>query len=235
MQTRASKKYGFRVFIEVPSDDGKPKYWNSSDKEMHIVFCSNISNELKQKLVPSTKENINLNHASNNSESLVLSKHLRVKNPAEHLDTGISRYLLKPQQIYGLKNCEETLDLLNYLNLALQLKHNAIPSHQMLSGKLLNNTTNKLQDKTLKTMKDAKAIILIFDGWKNIVKQNILGITCVTEMKKVIIYDARNISDKCGSTEATIKLIKDLLIEDKLKNINVIAIVTDSSSSYAAA
>ncbi|RIB27525.1 hypothetical protein C2G38_2160385 [Gigaspora rosea] len=71
--------------------------------------------------------------------------------------------------------------------------------------------------------------MLTFDGWKNVAKQNILGITCITEKGEVIIYDARDISSEHSTMEATIKLVKDLLIEDGLKDDNIIAIVTDSS------
>ncbi|CAG8501814.1 18324_t:CDS:2 [Dentiscutata erythropus] len=72
--------------------------------------------------------------------------------------------------------------------------------------KLLNNAANKLQTKTIKTLQSAKAITLTFNGWKNVAKQNILV------LQK-----------------------KDLLMEDDLKNIKIIAVVTDLSSGYAAA
>ncbi|CAG8728390.1 46247_t:CDS:2, partial [Gigaspora margarita] len=97
------------------------------------------------------------------------------------------------------------------------LKSIAIPSRQTLGGKLLNNAANKLQTITLKTIQNTKAITLTFN-----------------EEGEVIIYNARDISSEHSTMEATIKLVKDLLIEDGLKDVNIIAIVTNSSSGYAA-
>ncbi|CAG8582358.1 34855_t:CDS:2 [Gigaspora margarita] len=114
------------------------------------------------------------------------------------------------------------------------LKSIAIPSCQTLGGKLLNNAANKLQTKTLKTIQNAKAITLTFDGWKNVAKQNILSITCITEEDEVIIYNARDISIEHSTKEATIKLVKGLLIKDGLKDVNINVIVTDFSSGYVA-
>ncbi|CAG8755943.1 28736_t:CDS:2, partial [Dentiscutata erythropus] len=105
---------------------------------------------------------------------------------------------------------------------------------EFVGEKLLNNTANKLQTKTIKTLQSAKTITLTFDGWKNIAKQNIFGITCITKEGEVIIYNARDISNEHSSIEATIKLVKNLLIEDELKDAKIIAVVTDSSSGYAA-
>ncbi|CAG8624255.1 2766_t:CDS:2, partial [Racocetra fulgida] len=159
---------------------------------------------LKQELISvPISENIDSDHVDNStSKNMHLSKHSKIKNSAEEqLDVEISKYLLKHPMDNWIKEfqkklllitiangwsfrwieCNEVLDLLYHLNSALQLKPSAIPSRLILGGMLFNNAANELQDKTLKNLKDAKSIILTFDGWKNIVKKNILGITCVTE------------------------------------------------------
>ncbi|CAG8615075.1 8924_t:CDS:2 [Cetraspora pellucida] len=146
-------------FVEVPEDDGKPKFWNSSDKEMTCTFC--------------LKKN---------------------ENSFENLEQ------------------EKKIHLLACLNAPSDLRQ------ELQGGKLLNTAANKLQTKTIKTLQSAKAITLTFN-----------------EEGKVIIYDARNISSEHSSMEATIKLVKDLLIEDELKDVKIIAVVIDSSSGYAAA
>ncbi|CAG8515375.1 14606_t:CDS:2 [Dentiscutata heterogama] len=268
-------------FVEVPGDDGKPKFWNSSDKEMactfclkknensfeylergkeivigkpryytqHLLACLNAPSDLRQELQGEA------NNIGDASESSVLSKRLKSNHNEERFENGISKYLLKSPTDKWIKEFQEkllnatisngwsfqwienneSLELLHFLNPTLQLKSTAIPSRRTLGGKLLNTAANKLQTKTIKTLQSAKAITLTFDGWKNVAKQNILGITCITKEGEVIIYDARDISSERSSMEATIKLVKDLLIEDELKDVKIIAVVTDSSSGYAAA
>ncbi|CAG8787637.1 26204_t:CDS:2, partial [Dentiscutata erythropus] len=144
-------------FVEVLGDDRKPKFWNSSNKEIYLLACLNASSDLKQELQGE------VNNIGDASESL--------------------------------------------------LKSTAILSHQILGEKLLNNAANKLQTKTIKTLQSAKAITLTFDSWKNVV----------------------DISSERSSMEATIKLVKNLLIEDELNDVKIIAVVMDSSSGYAAA
>ncbi|CAG8684092.1 21272_t:CDS:2, partial [Gigaspora margarita] len=211
-------------FVKVLGDDGKPKFWNSLDKEMAYTFCLKKNDNSFENLEQGKGIVIELQDKTdigNTSENPVLSKCLKSNHNEERLENGISKYLLKSSTDKWIKE--------------FQLKSIAIPSCQTLGGKLLNNAANKLQTKTLKTIQNAKAIMLTFDGWKNVAKQNILGITCITEEDEVIIYDARDISSEHSTMEATIKLVKDLLIEDILKDFNIIAIVTDFSSGYAAA
>ncbi|CAG8782725.1 22718_t:CDS:1, partial [Dentiscutata erythropus] len=122
---------------------------------------------------------------SNILENTISNKYLKSKNPAkEQLEARISKYLLKPPTDNWIKEFQEkllkatisnkwafwwiendkSLELLYFLNLALQLKINSIPSSRILRGRLLNNAANKLQTKTLEIIKNAKAITLTFDG-----------------------------------------------------------------------
>ncbi|CAG8818354.1 33337_t:CDS:2, partial [Gigaspora margarita] len=214
----------------------------------HLLACLNAPSDLRQEL----QGKMDIGDASENP---VLSKHLKSNHNEEQLENGISKYLLKSPMDKWIKEFQErllmatisngwsfqwienneSLELLHFLNPSLQLNSIAILSYRTLGGKLLNNAANKLQTKPLKTIQNAKAIMLTFNSWKNVAKQNIFSITCITEEGEVIIYDARDISSEHSTMEATIKLVKDLLIEDGLKDVNIIAIVTDSSSGYAAA
>ncbi|CAG8513518.1 6655_t:CDS:2 [Cetraspora pellucida] len=140
-------------FVEVPEDDGKPKFWNSSDKEMACTFC--------------------LKKNENSFENLKQRKEIH---------------------------------LLACLNAPSDLRQEFQDEVNNIEGKLLNTTANKLQTKTIKTSQSAKVITLTFN----------------------------DISSERSFMKATIKLVKDLLIEDELKDVKIIAVVTNLSSRYAA-
>ncbi|CAG8718072.1 36763_t:CDS:2 [Racocetra persica] len=74
-----------KFFIEVPGLDKKPKYWNLSDKEMHILSCLNVSSELKQKLIlVPISEDIDSDHVDNSiSKNTHISKYSKIENSAE--------------------------------------------------------------------------------------------------------------------------------------------------------
>ncbi|CAG8698316.1 16541_t:CDS:2, partial [Gigaspora margarita] len=198
-----------KFFVEVPGDDGKPKFWNSLDKEIACTFCLKKNNDSFENLeqgkeIVIGKPRYYTQHLlaylnapsetdiSDTSENPVLSKRLKSNHNEERLENGISKYLLKSPT-----------------------------------------------DKWIKEFQERLLMATISNGWsfhwKNVAKQNIFSITCIIEESEVIIYDARDISSEHSTIEATIKLVKNLLIEDGLKDINIIAIVTDSSSGYAAA
>ncbi|CAG8722980.1 16752_t:CDS:2, partial [Dentiscutata heterogama] len=206
-------------FVEVPGDDRKPKFWNSSDKEIACTFClkkneNSFENLERGKEIVINKPRYYTQHllaCLNASSNLRQELQGEANNIGDASESSVLSKCLKSNH-----NEERKAFKCNYLQ--WMLKSTAIPSRQTLGGKLLNTATNKLQTKTIKTLQNAKAITLTFN-----------------EEGEVIIYDARDISSKRSSMEATIKLVKDLLIEDELKDVKIIAVVMNSSSEYAAA
>ncbi|CAG8755396.1 4731_t:CDS:2, partial [Gigaspora rosea] len=69
------------------------------------------------------------------------------------------------------------------------------PNHKQLVSQILKEAADGMQNiiKT-KAQKDSNNIMLVFDEWKNVAKQEILGSILVTSRCKLLICEAKDIS-----------------------------------------
>ena len=126
---------------------------------------------------------------------------------------------------------KEVQELFYFLNPALKL-----PGRKSLGGRILDEESKALENEMMQELKnDPIGNTLSFDGWTNVLNQNILGSVFITSGGKVIIWKAVDVSGEVErwkevveKTEATFKEI------DKM-GVRLIAVVTDSAPSYAAA
>ena len=126
---------------------------------------------------------------------------------------------------------KEVKELFMFINPTLEL-----PGRRTLGGRILQNTTQKLDlDLKIKVQNDPVGVTLSFDGWTNVLEQNILGSVFVTSKGEVLVWKAEDISSKRERKEEVMEKIKQMLYECKEMKVKLIAIVTDSAAAYAAA
>ena len=124
-----------------------------------------------------------------------------------------------------------TKSLFKWINPMLPL-----PSRRQLSGRILEKSTNKIMENILKeAINDKLGVMLAFDGWKNVSKQNLLGSVLFISLNDMIIWKVEDISGKRYTWEIvyneTIKAFEQL----EQQNIKVNGLITDSASENAAA
>ncbi len=78
-------------------------------------------------------------------------------------------------------------------------------------------------------------ITLAFDGWKNIINQEILGVMIILPTDETLVWKAMDISGQWERAIDVISHIKEMLQELKQQSIKVAAIVSDSAAAYASA
>ena len=126
---------------------------------------------------------------------------------------------------------KEIQELFYFLNSALKLL-----GRKALGGRILNNESKILENEMSQTLKDDPVgITLFFDGWTNILNQNILGSVVITSEGKVIIWKAVDISGDFERWKEVVKKTEEMFEEIDKMGVRLIAVVTDSASSYAAA
>ncbi|CAG8853706.1 15275_t:CDS:2, partial [Gigaspora margarita] len=98
---------------------------------------------------------------------------------------------------------QETIEFFNFISPLLEL-----PSQKTLADEILKNLVESIQNNIEVAAKEDKyGVFVSLDGWKNVVKQNILAI----------------------------KHISVFLNKTQSKNIKINTVITDSTSSYNAA
>ena len=69
-----------------------------------------------------------------------------------------------------------------------------LPNRITLAGKILDNEKKSIQDHLISVAKANEwGVTLAFDGWKNITKQNILGVVLITSNGKLLVWISGNI------------------------------------------
>ena len=81
---------------------------------------------------------------------------------------------------------------------------------------------------------DSVGVTLSFDGWTNVLNQNLFGSVFITSEGEVIIWKAVNVSDEFERWKEVIEKTEAMFKEIDKTGVNLIATVTDSASSYAA-
>ncbi|CAG8854844.1 21671_t:CDS:1, partial [Gigaspora margarita] len=126
---------------------------------------------------------------------------------------------------------QEIIEFFNFISPLLEL-----PSRKTLADKILKNLAESIQNNIeVATKEDKYSIFVSLDGWKNVVKQNILGLVITRSDGQVLIWGAKDISEDRGNTNAAIKHISAFLNKTQSKNIKINTVITDSASSYNAA
>jgi hypothetical protein len=123
--------------------------------------------------------------------------------------------------------------LFYWLNLKLKL-----PDRKQLAGPILNQAIKnieQLRKEKLNQVHEQAGITLSFDGWKNIVNQELLGIMIVLPSGETLVWKAVDISDRRGRAIDVIPSIEEILNDLKEQSIKVAAIVSDSAAAYACA
>jgi hypothetical protein len=130
-------------------------------------------------------------------------------------------------------NNPSTLALFNWLN-----PHLKLPDRKQLSGPILDQAIKNIEDlrqDKLNQVHEQAGITLSFDGWKNIVNQELLGVMIVLPTGETLVWKAVDISDQRERAIDVIPHIEKLLHELEEKSIKIAAIVSDSASAYASA
>ena len=86
-----------------------------------------------------------------------------------------------------------------------------------------------------KLKNDSIGVTLSFDNWTNVLNQNILGSVFITSEGKVIIWKAVDISGELERWKEVVKKTEIMFKEIDRMGVNLIAVITDSAPSYAAA
>ena len=105
-----------------------------------------------------------------------------------------------------------------------------LPSWRKLGGSILKRESTQTKEQIENIAKEDKiGVTLAFDGWKNIVKQKLMGTMLITSQGKTLVWKAEDISaERTRAIEInafTERYIEDLLV----KQIIPICVVSDSA------
>ena len=130
-------------------------------------------------------------------------------------------------------NNPSTHALFCWLNPKLKL-----PDWKQLAGPILDkaieNIENARKDK-LNQVHEQAGITLSFDGWKNTVNQELLGIMIIIPSGETLVWKALDISGQRERAIDVIPHIEKMLSDLKKQSIKLAAVVTDSAAAYASA
>ena len=70
-----------------------------------------------------------------------------------------------------------------------------LPSRKVLAGQILTTNSQTIKDKLLDAVqKDLFGVMICFDGWKNIKKQEIIGSILITSNGQVLVWEGEDMS-----------------------------------------
>jgi hypothetical protein len=125
----------------------------------------------------------------------------------------------------------ETLDFFNTF-----FPQYKLPKRKTLGGRILASASLELQSSLENQAKQDKfGVMLLFDGWKNIIKQEILGMVLATSEGEILIWGAEDISGKRKQYAEIMNLVHELFEKFSKNDIKVNGLVTDSAPELAAA
>ncbi|CAG8824664.1 21091_t:CDS:2, partial [Gigaspora rosea] len=89
-----------------------------------------------------------------------------------------------------------------------------LPDQRSLGNRILMNATNEVQ-KTIKDLAcdDKIGVTIAFDGWRNVVNQELMGIVFITSSGETLIWGAEDISIERQRKEEVIFRIRNLFEE----------------------
>jgi hypothetical protein len=130
-------------------------------------------------------------------------------------------------------NNPSTQAFFHWLNPNLKL-----PDRKQLSGSILDQAVknvDKVQRDKLNQVHEQAGITLAFDGWKNIINQELLGVMIILPSGETLVWKAIDISGQRERAIDVIPHVEEMLQELKQQLIKVAAVVSDSAAAYASA
>ena len=121
----------------------------------------------------------------------------------------------------------------HWLNLKLKL-----PDRKQLAGSILDKAIENIDNirkEKLNQVHEQAGITLSFDGWKNIVNQELFGVMIVLPSGETLVWKAVDISDQRERAIDIIPHVEEMLHDLEKQSIKVAAIVSDSAATYASA
>ncbi|CAG8832475.1 35253_t:CDS:1, partial [Racocetra persica] len=106
---------------------------------------------------------------------------------------------------------------------------------KQLAGRILKSATetNKsyIQDKA---RSDSHGIMIAFDGWKNVINQEILGSVLIMSNGETLVWNVIDISGRRKKYEDIMEMTEEIFREIDALEIKINGLVTDSDAAYAA-
>jgi hypothetical protein len=130
-------------------------------------------------------------------------------------------------------NNPSTREFFHWLNPKLKL-----PDRKQLAGPILDKAIENIENfrnEKLNQVHEQAGITLSFDGWKNIINQELLGVMIILPSGETLIWKAVDISGQRERAIDVIPHIEEMLSDLKKQSIKVTAIVSDSAAAYASA
>ena len=130
-------------------------------------------------------------------------------------------------------NDPSTRAFFHWLNPKLKL-----PDRKQLAGSILDQAIENIENlrkEKLNQVHEQAGITLSFDGWKNVVNQELLGIMIVMPSGETLVW---KVIDKSSQRERAIDVIpniEEMLCDLEKQSIKVAAVVSDSAAAYASA
>lgn len=216
----------------------------------HLKSCPNFAKkyttEELEKILQIDNES---NYESSEEDTVKKIKQTESQNVAKPVkrksQTSVSQYLCRPladdiqQQFERHLICGTVVNGLPFkwiqddnIVAAFKLVNPAIqlPSRHKLSRSILKKEVNITKEQFELLAKDDNiGVTLVYDGWKNVVKQKIMGTILITSKGKALVWNAEDVSSE-RSCASNINSYTERYIEDlAIKNISVIGIVSDSA------
>ena len=113
-----------------------------------------------------------------------------------------------------------------------------LPDRKQLSDSILDHTVNKIEQShqtKLDQIHEQGGITLVFDGWKNVLKQELLGSMLILPSEEPIVWKVLDISGERDRAVDILPHIEKMMIDLCNDNIKLAAIISDSAAAYASA
>ena len=113
-----------------------------------------------------------------------------------------------------------------------------LPDRKHLAGPILDTAIKNIENirkEKLNQVHEQAGITLSFDGWKNIVNQELFGVMIILPSGETLVWKAIDISGQRERAIDIIPHIEEMLNDLDKQSIKVAAIVSDSAAAYASA
>ncbi|CAB4414414.1 unnamed protein product [Rhizophagus irregularis] len=234
---------------EVLKDDAKPIVNRKERIKKHLTNCEHFWNKYKEEAeeilgncdvdeeMPPSKhiridDDDSASISSFRTNSTFSSFNLSRRSSESYYQSSISKFAVRD---LNKSETSKFHDLLIRMTLNLKLK---LPDRKQLTGPILDQAIKSIEQlckEKLNQVHEQAGITLSFDGWKNIVNQELLGIMIILPSGETLIWKAVDISDQRGRAIDVIPKIEEILNDLKEQSIKVAALVSDSAAAYASA
>ncbi|CAG8555328.1 15634_t:CDS:2 [Racocetra fulgida] len=113
--------------------------------------------------------------------------------------------------------------------------HLKLPSRKQLAGRILKaaSETNRFHIQN-KARKDLYGVMIAFDGWKNVINQEILESVLIMSNGETLVWNIIDISGWRKKYEDIMEITEEIFEEINVLEIKINGLVTDSDAAYAA-